>query len=197
VYRTTGDFARAEDLYRQALDIYRYGLDHIHLDCAATLKNYSLLQRMEGQKSLALHSAHQAVDIALSVFRENCYVLAEPEALSFASTVASMTDNYFSCYYELDVESRPAEQGAAVALATKGLVTDEMLRRQQSLFSAAGDSVSQLAVSLQSAKYRLAKLQLRGPGEDLERFRADKGALMEKTRELEKSLALMQPGRNR
>ncbi|MDH3892305.1 MAG: CHAT domain-containing protein [candidate division Zixibacteria bacterium] len=171
-YAAQGMFTQAESCYTRSLAVREQALGPNHPQVANVLDNLSRLYHLRGQPEQACRLAERACIINRNSFIDNAVVLTEQDALGYSQSMRRSVDNFFTCYSKHEAADRSeARKAADIAMTTKGLVTDEMFGRQRTLVSESDSLILILAESLRRAKYRLSRLYVSGPGDDVGEYR--------------------------
>jgi tetratricopeptide (TPR) repeat protein/CHAT domain-containing protein len=190
LYYVEGRYSEAEPVYKRALAINEKTLGPNHPGVAASLESFCDLYRWLGKYADAVDLAGRACSIRHKNFVENSIGLSENDALTFSRFLRISLSNYLSCYRDLgSTNPATALEAADLVLACKGQVSDGILERQKSIVEGADSTTLSLAESLRYARFRLAKLFVEGPGEDVSAYRAEVDSLDRFSKQLEADLS--------
>jgi CHAT domain-containing protein/tetratricopeptide (TPR) repeat protein len=179
-----GEYAKAEPYLRDALAILEllYPRGHQHL--AQLLDSLGGLFQSQGEYAKAEPFHRDAVAMRQQLFASMADTASEAEALNFAATVRHMLDLFLS------VERRLPKDAAAYDLVWKSRapLTRILERRHLDMHASQDPTVKELALELQSARQRLARLLL-SPAKATAEQKKYLDDLTEAKEEIEKRLA--------
>src|SRR6267142_190361 len=164
----TGDLVWARQLYERALAIQEKTFGANHATTAETLRGLAQLRAMTGEAKEAFAFALRAEDIGREHWQLIATTLSEREALAYAKERSSSLDLTLT----LAAQERPTARVAwGAVVRSRALVLDEMAARHRTVSLAADPEMARLAEQLTPARERLARLVVRGPGnEPAERY---------------------------
>jgi CHAT domain-containing protein len=178
----TGELVRANQLYERALAIQEKTFGDSHATVAETLRGLAQIRAMTGERKEAFALALRAEEIGREHWQLIATTLSEREALGYARERTSGLDLALSLASQ---ERLAARAMWSAVVRSRALVLDEMASRHRSVSGAADPEMARLAEALASTREQLARLVVRGPGnEPPERYHK----LLEETRH-EKELA--------
>jgi tetratricopeptide (TPR) repeat protein len=166
VLRDAGEYAEARSLYERAVAIREKALGPDHPRLAEGLSYLARLLSRSGDTEAALDAALRAERIGREHLHLTVGVLAEREALRYASVRASGLDLALSLAVEGSHAGSVREVWDAL-IRSRALVLDEMATRHRAVGGADDPEVARLAEALASASRRLANLMVREPGQDI------------------------------
>jgi CHAT domain-containing protein len=172
LYEETGKHTEAENLLRKALEISEKIHGPGHPRVSSIYKSLAYLLRCQGNFQPSLLSARTAYDIQSKVFKRNVYALKERDALRFSESLDDIIDHNLSIYKDINRnDSVVIIEFSDMLLQSKGIVTDEISKRNRSLTNE-NDSLLQAL----SEKYRYAIFQhsnalIKEPGDDIELYK--------------------------
>jgi CHAT domain-containing protein len=176
----TGELPKARQLYERALAIQEktYGPDHSTV--AGTLRGLAQLRAMTGEPDDAFALALRAEEVGRDHWQLIATTLSEREALAYARERASGLDLALTLAAQKSPPKGPEEKPTSrkttrdmwsAVVRSRALVLDEMAARHRSVSASADPQMAHLAETLTSARERLARLAVRGPGtESPERY---------------------------
>ena len=164
----TGDLVWARQLYERALAIQEKAFGDNHATTAETLRGLAQLRAMAGEAKGAFALALRAEEAGREHWQLIATTLSEREALAYARERTSGLDLVLT----LAAQQRPTARAAwGAVVRSRALVLDEMAARHRTVSRAADPEMARLAETLTSARERLARLVVRGPGnEPAERY---------------------------
>jgi CHAT domain-containing protein len=159
----TGELAKARQLYERALTIQEKTFGANHATTAETLRGLAQLRATTGETKEAFSLALRAEDIGREHWQLIATTLSEREALAYARERASGLDLALT----LAAQGRqPPRAVWGAVVRSRALVLDEMAARHRTVSRAADPEMARLAEALTSARERLARLVVRGPGNE-------------------------------
>jgi CHAT domain-containing protein/tetratricopeptide (TPR) repeat protein len=175
----TGELAKARQLYEHALAIQEKTYGHNHSTVARTLRGLAQVRAMTGEPSDAFTLALRAEEVGRDHWQLIATTLSEREALAYAKERASGLDLALTLAAEKASQKAPHEKATtqeakrettrdmwSAVVRSRALVLDEMASRHRTVSASADPQMAQLAGTLTSARERLARLAVRGPGTD-------------------------------
>lgn len=191
LYKDQGRFDEAETLLLRAIDMGRNYPPSAENACARHMESLSRLYRMGGQNAEAEELAFQAYAIRHKAFIDNASSLPEKHALALSSGVRKCLGLCLTCFSEADGEKdRRTERICDLIFQIKGMISDEILVRQQVTVSESDSLTLALAESLRSAKFRISRLFVSGPDLDIEKHGRSVDSLSVVVNDLESELSL-------
>jgi CHAT domain-containing protein/tetratricopeptide (TPR) repeat protein len=171
----TGELPKARQLYERALAIQEktYGPDHSTV--AATLRGLAQVRAMTGEPDDAFSLALRAEEAGRDHWQLVATTLSEREALAYARERASGLDVALTLAAHKTPQARAQKDATSrettrdmwsAVVRSRALVLDEMAGRHRTVSSSADPQMAQLAENLTSARERLARLVVRGPGSE-------------------------------
>jgi len=191
LYNEQGRYAEAELFCERALEIREIGLGPDHPDVASCLSALAILYRNQGKWCDARGLGRRAYDIRRKNFRGGFEVLSEKNALLYSQFMRDEAGNYLSILCDSpDTSSSCSREIADVVFSSKGQVSDGIFARQRAFSQEPDSSLRSLAESLRLARFKLAKLYVRGPDEEHpESYRDELAKLSAEKEQLESELA--------
>ncbi len=195
-----GDLGSAESAYARALALREGIQGQDHPEVAAAVLGLATVYANQGETNRALERALRAEQLARAHARLTAQSLSEREALLYSSIRAPASDILLTL---TTPQASPTAWDAVVR--SRALVLDEMAARHRVAFQSGEPEVARLAQELSRARERLARIVVRGPGDDPKRYavllehtrqekeRAER-LLAEKSREFRSQLARAQIG---
>ena len=185
----TGELPKARQLYERALAIQEKTYGPNHSTVAGTLRGLAQVRAMTGEPDEAFSLALRAEEAGRDHWQLVATTLSEREALAYARerasgldvalTLAAQETPHAGAQKEATSRETTRDIWSAV-VRSRALVLDEMAARHRTVSSSADPQMTQLAATLTSARERLARLAVRGPGsEPPERYRK----LLDETRQ--------------
>jgi tetratricopeptide (TPR) repeat protein/CHAT domain-containing protein len=182
IYVKRGEFQIADSLYCHAMIIREETLPAYHYDIAKGYEKYAefLVMWDRRPQTLALQDNHQrvlhyfkrAIDIRKRNYMQNWMVLSEADAIEYARLVRKAVEKYLSCFFDHSYDTiNDYREIADIVLATKGIVSDGIFRRQKSIATESDSITVKLLGALKDAKFQISKLYVRGPGKDMVEYR--------------------------
>lgn len=171
----TGELPKARQLYERALAIQEKTYGPNHSAVAATLRGLAQVGAMTGEPDEAFSLALRADEVGRGHWQLIATTLSEREALAYARERASGLDLALTLAVQKTSAKerlqKPATQETArdmwtAVVRSRALVLDEMAARHRTVSSSADPQMAQLAETLTSARERLARLVVRGPGSE-------------------------------
>jgi CHAT domain-containing protein/tetratricopeptide (TPR) repeat protein len=171
----TGELAKARQLYERALAIQEKTYGPNHSTVAATLRGLAQVRAMTGEPDDAFSLALRADEVGRGHWQLIATTLSEREALAYARERASSLDLAMTLLVQKTPQKEPQEKPAtqettrhmwSVVVRSRALVLDEMAARHRTVSSSADPQMAQLAETLTSARERLTRLVVRGPGSE-------------------------------
>jgi CHAT domain-containing protein len=147
-----------------------------------------------------LRLARRAFDIRHQNLVDNSRNLSESDALRFSEFTRKAASIFLSCFFDIAPDSKESWQAAAaVVLAAKGNVSDEMFQRRRFQESNEDSIAAALTEKLQGTRDRLANLYVSGPkGDDEVAYRQSLDSLTRKKSAIEAELGrISEPYRRR
>ncbi len=185
-----GRYAEAIEMNQRALSINESVLGDRHPIVAVNLENSVALYRHVGKPDTALVAAHSACTIRRNNLKDYGRILSERDALEYASRLHESFGKYFSCYLEIPTPGTAQTRNMTEAiLENKGQVSDEIFERRREIVREDNDTVRALADSLEHNRKTLSRIYVRGPGEEIESYRASNDSLSRMISEQESELA--------
>jgi CHAT domain-containing protein/Tfp pilus assembly protein PilF len=184
-----GRYEEAESLYAGALGIMGATLGPEHYRVALSLEDMCRLYRLQGRRGEALDPAARATEIRHRNFTDNASVLSERDALTYSMYVHESLGNYIACYLESGGGSGEATRVADIVLSTKGQVSDGVFERRRAIVEEDDSTTLALAEELRGTKFRLSRLVIGGPDEDLQIYKNEVDSLSRLANELEAALS--------
>jgi len=167
LYDDQGRYAEAERFHKRALEIREKALGPDHPDVASCLGSLAVLYRDQEKWYDSQSSARRAHDIRRKNFRDGFEVLSEKNALLYSKFMRDEAGTYLSILCDSpDTSSGCAREIADVVFSSKGQVSDGIFARQRTFFQETDSSLRPLADSLRLARFKLAKLWVKGPDEE-------------------------------
>ena len=176
----TGELPKARQLYERALAIQEKTYGPNHSAVAGTLRGLAEVRALTGEPGDAFSLALRAEEIGRGHWQLIATALSEREALAYARERASGLDLVLSLAapktQPKESQDKPATQETTrdmwtAVVQSRALVLDEMAARHRSISSSADPQMAQFTETLTSARERLARLVVRGPGsEPIERY---------------------------
>ena len=159
----TGELPKARQLYERALAIQEKTYGANHSTVAGTLRGLAQLRAMTGEPNDAFALALRAEQVGRDHWQLIATTLSEREALAYAKERVSGLDLALT----LAAPKKPAARAVwGSVVRSRALVLDEMAARHRTVSRAADPETARLAETLTSARERLARLVVRGPGHD-------------------------------
>ena len=187
--RERGDYADARLLFERALAIKEKALTSRHPDLAQILGNLGGLRARTGDIEEGLEACLRAERISREHFILTARILAERQALLYASARESSLDRALS----IAGSGLAAGSGWRVwdtLTRSRALVLDEMASRQKIAVASGDPELDALFEGCDAARRRLANLTVRGPGgKSPERYRALLEGAREEKEKAEQALA--------
>jgi len=159
----TGELAKARQLYERALASQEKTYGANHSTVAGTLRGLAQLHAMTGEPKEAFALALRAEEVGRNHWQLIATTLSEREALAYARERASGLDLALT----LAAQEAPTTRdmwGAVVR--SRALVLDEMATRHRTVSGSSDPELARVAEALTSARERLARLVVRGPGNE-------------------------------
>src|SRR5581483_4015815 len=94
LYQETRNYAKAEPLFREVLDVRRQVLGEKHLDYAETLHSLGRLHAATKEPVKGMALVRQALAIARGNLERTAAVLSERQQLAMAAKLRSYLDSY-------------------------------------------------------------------------------------------------------
>ena len=158
LYHATGDYAKAEPLFRQALAIRKELLGERHPDYVISLHSLALLKAATRQPRDAEQLSRQALSITRQHLDLTSAVQSERQQLAMTQETRRFLNSYLSASL---AAGTPADQVYTEVLASKGAVWTRqqgMRRMRQDPALAAKPEVAKLYADLEQASRALANL---------------------------------------
>jgi CHAT domain-containing protein/tetratricopeptide (TPR) repeat protein len=185
-----GQYAEAGRFLDSALVMRRAIYGNEHAAVAEALESKCELQCREKRAEAGLTLAAKACRIRMSHLETNASVMSEADALGLSKSIKGSIDMLLSSYYALpNPDSSACRVVADFILGSKGQVSDYIFDRRRRIVSENDSAVQMLAESLRSAKYRLSRLYVEGPGEDIVSYRTRLDSLGREANRLEAKLS--------
>jgi CHAT domain-containing protein/tetratricopeptide (TPR) repeat protein len=171
----TGELPKARQLYERALAIQEKTYGPNHSTVAATLRGLAQVRAMTGEPDEAFSLALRADEVGRGHWQLIATTLSEREALAYARERASGLDLALTLAVQKTPQEKTQEKPAtqetthdmwSAVVRSRALVLDEMAARHRTVSSSADPQMAQLAETLTSARERLARLVVRGPGSE-------------------------------
>ena len=164
----TGELAKARQLYDRALAIQEKTYGPNHSTVAKSLRGLAQLRAMTAETNDAFALALRAEEVGREHWQLIATSLSEREALAYARERSSGLDLVLT----LAAPKSPADRAAwGAVVRSRAVVLDEMAARHRTVSRADDPELARRAEVLTSARVRLARLVVRGPGnEPPERF---------------------------
>ena len=145
VYRTRGEFSRADSLLTLVLNQRRELLGGTHTRVEEACEDLALLRLFQKRQEEALLLAEEALGISRNNFAQVTAFTSETAALGYASHAREALGTFLACFGALPNPSRQQEIRAIEAILNgKGLVTDYAFGHRE---SSSPDSTSRALVS--------------------------------------------------
>src|SRR5262249_25653730 len=125
LYMEQGDCAKAEPLFRQALETYQQVLGEKHPRCAVSLNNLAVLYRLQGDDARAPPLARQAVAIMRDHLDLAAAGQSERQQLRMTESLRHHLDGYLSV---AQAARLPGRNACEMVLSWKGAVTARQQR---------------------------------------------------------------------
>jgi tetratricopeptide (TPR) repeat protein len=162
-----GDYAAAGPLFQRALDIGEKVAGPRHPILVEPLFNMAVLLARTGKTNEAAATAFRADDIAREHGRLISRTLAEREALAYSSGRTPTLTLVLTLIAERRDQAAQFDRAAWDAVVrSRSIVLDEMAARHRSISGIEDPEIDRLAKGLTSARELLAKLLVRGPGDE-------------------------------
>jgi CHAT domain-containing protein/tetratricopeptide (TPR) repeat protein len=187
--RDAGDPEAAQVIYDRAIPLVEslHGKDHPYV--ARTLGQYAVLLSGTGRIAEALDTALRAEEISREHHRLTSRRFAEQEALRYAADRVSGLDLAVTLATEMNDPDATGSVWDAL-IKSRALVLDEVAARHRKV-----TDISRLAEDLVTANERLARLMVRGPGNDSpERYNKMVGEARDQKDRAERALASRSSG---
>jgi CHAT domain-containing protein/Tfp pilus assembly protein PilF len=190
LYLDQGKYAQSEEYLERAYTIWEKTLGPDNHNMAAILQHQSKLKRSQGDGGAAINLAKRAFDIRKKNFSDNAGCLTEKDAITYSQFIRLAMDQYLTAYTDFEHRDSATDIDAAdIALSYKGRISDEIFWRQKALIEETDSATLALAESLRLVKYQLSRLFVRGPGEDVEKYRQTVDSMNIQVDELDADLA--------
>lgn len=164
VLQDLGDYTAARRLQERALAIREKAFGPEHPEVAQSLANLAEVLALSGERAAALERALRAEAIRRKHVRLTARGLSEREALAYASAADSGLHLALTLAAESGSGSTSARDAWDSLIRSRALVFDEMAARARAIPSTTEPETARLARNLASARERLARLVVRGPG---------------------------------
>jgi CHAT domain-containing protein len=171
----TGELPKARQLYERALAIQEKTYGPNHSTVAGTLRGLAEVRASTGEPDDAFSLALRAEEVGRGHWQLIATTLSEREALAYARERASGLDLALTLAAQKTSPKEPQEKPAtqettrdmwSAVVRSRALVLDEMAARHRAVSSSADPQMAHLAETLTSARGRLARLVVRGPGNE-------------------------------
>ena len=183
-YVEAGRFLDSALSMRQAI----YGDKHTSV--AEALESICELRCREKRAEAGLPLAAKACRIRTSHLETNASSMSEGDALGLSKSIKNSIDMLLSSYYALpNPDSIVCREVVDFILGSKGQVSDYIFERRRRIVSENDSAIQLLAESLRSVKYRLSRLYVEGPGEDIADYRTRLDSLSRMANRLEAKLS--------
>jgi CHAT domain-containing protein/tetratricopeptide (TPR) repeat protein len=160
IYCKLGEYKKADLLYEQAATTLSATMGQKHPKMAECLEHSSYCQRLQNNRDIALKNADRAFEIRKDNFYDFSPILTEQDALTFSGQLHQCVDGYLSCLLDYKNDPDLNQRAANIVLASKGVVSDAILRRQQVLVSERDSSIQTLADSYKMTRLAISKQYL-------------------------------------
>lgn len=164
------EYVEAQRLYERGMAIAENAPARIHPALAACFENYARLCLATGQPAKALALTEKALTIRQANFLDGAPVMAERDVLRYARLLHESRDLYLTAYFLAPENEERTARAINTILATKGLVTDEIIRRTRMTCGSVDESLKAYVDSLKFAQSRLSRMYVEGPGESSENY---------------------------
>jgi CHAT domain-containing protein/Tfp pilus assembly protein PilF len=188
LYYATGEYVRAAPLLERSLAIREKALGPEHPQVAASLDNLGRLRWAQGDRRRALEALLRATQIEEWNIGLLLASASEEQARAYLATLAGSTDALLSLQRASPRDVATARGGAETVLRRKGRILDAIAGSMAALRRGLAPEERRLLEQLLSRRARLARLVLRGPGEQPpEAHRAALAALHNQVDEAERA----------
>jgi CHAT domain-containing protein len=183
-------YDQAEDLFEKAMAMAQATMGPDNFFTIRIYESACRLNRLTGKDRKALHLAKRAATARRSNLVENAAVLAEADALSYSERLRRSTGIYLTCFLELRSSDHSDTTSAAdIVLSNKGQISDEIFERSKALAEETDSTTVAIMQSLLPARYRMSKLFIEGPGEDVAGYHTKVDSLRNVVDEYESDLS--------
>jgi CHAT domain-containing protein/Tfp pilus assembly protein PilF len=188
LYYATGEAARAAPLLERSLAIWEKALGPEHPQVAASLGNLGRLRWAKGDRRQALEALLRATRIEERNIGLLLAGASEEQARAYLATMAGSTDVLLSLQRASPTDVATARGGAETVLRRKGRILDAVAGSLAALRRGLDPEERRLFEQLLSRRAQLARLVMRGPGEQPpEAHRAALAALHNQVDEAERA----------
>src|SRR5205807_7974678 len=113
LYKAEGNFARAEPMFRQALEIRKKALGETHPDYASSLNDLARLYQLQGDFARAEPLARQSLVITREHLNATAAIQSERQQLG----MGDMLRSYLDAYLSIALDGKVAPEQVAPLLA--------------------------------------------------------------------------------
>lgn len=192
LYDDQGRYDEADSLHQQALEILQRAFGPDHPKVASTKLGYAWHYRATDRAALAVKLTGEAAESRLRCFESNVAVLPEKDALQIAEDVQRARDYFLSAVTDIGLEDSLRTELANIVLRCKGMVTEAMIWRQESLVNSHDSATQKLYESWRLAQFQVSKLFMQGSNEEyFETYRLKLDSLSHLADSLESELSLV------
>jgi CHAT domain-containing protein/tetratricopeptide (TPR) repeat protein len=190
LHMALGEYALAEPLLEQSLDILEATLGPDDPMVASVLQKLAILRAAQGRFSSALSLSGRILEIRDNTLRITLGTLSEERQRLYLGQLFSESEMAISLQLKhLPEDSSSVRIAMQAVLTRKGRVLDGTATQLATLRRNLDEEGRRLLDDLSSARSQLANVWLRGPGEDGAGYRSVTARLQEEIARLEASLA--------
>ncbi len=185
-----GDTDAARPMTERALAIWTQSFGPDHPEVGGAMVTLAGLMARSGDREGALTAALRGEEIGRNHLRLTAHLLSEHEALGFAAIRTSGRDLALSLAARTDASTAQRRAVWEAVAASRNVVFDAVMERRRELALSATDEVAALREELHRASDELARMLVRGTGDQApERARALLDAARQREERAESALA--------
>jgi CHAT domain-containing protein/Flp pilus assembly protein TadD len=191
LYMDIGRFDEAESLWLDAIAMGSSYPPSVHNALPRHMELLAGLYRMRGQDKDAKGLVFKAYEIRHKALVDNAFSLPEKHALALSNRVRKCMGLCLTSYSQLnDRNGQATEKVCDLIFQNKGMISDEILTRQQATVKESDSTTLTLAEALRNAKFQISRMFVSGPKLDVEKHRAAVDSLRVGVDKLESELTL-------
>jgi len=188
-YMDYGRLDRADSLLNKALNSLETNGTEDHVLKFSILESLGKLYRLKNDSLKALFYACRSTDLRSKILHDNIITMSENDALKYSQFARTSLDLLLSCYFDYTGWSDSIQYNVLELVQfNKGLITDGIFERQQSVKMRRDPETAAILDSLRQAKYRLSNLFTSGPRQVGDEYRQDIDSLERSIADIEKRL---------